>query len=315
MRHLFIFVVLMIASPVRASDAMHASAEAEHLFAQATEAFESGRYAEALEAYRHAWRLAPAFRTAVGVGQVELHLGMHRDAAEHLSYALRHFPAGGSATLKERIRAGLDEARAHVGVLRIDVDAEGAEIRVNGSPVGMAPLSEEVFVEPGRHRVSAEHAGRRAEASVDAVASRSTAVALVLAEPPTRDAEPGFAPATWALLGGGALTSVGIASAVVFSLNASAAGDDVRRARASLEDSASCVGPAPPAACEDLRRATEDRNTANRAATIAAVSAGVIGAGTAVVAAVLWPMGRSPRADVEVQASARGSFVTVSGSF
>src|SRR5438552_4823945 len=85
-------------------------ARAEQLFHAGTQAFEGAEYAEAYKALRAAWELAPSYRTAAGLGQVELQIEQYRDAAFHLSFCLRHYPADGDPGIRSHVEDGLEQA-------------------------------------------------------------------------------------------------------------------------------------------------------------------------------------------------------------
>src|SRR5512142_3115884 len=109
---LLMLAVSALATVCRAdSGAPDSVALAEDLFQQGTKAFEAARYTEAYDALKSAWELAPSYRTAAGLGQVELQIERFRDAAYHLSYCLRHYPQDGDAGIRAHVEEGLDQAR------------------------------------------------------------------------------------------------------------------------------------------------------------------------------------------------------------
>ena len=286
-----------LAAPAPASS--QDAERAEALVLEGAQAFEERRFDDAYRAHREAWRLHPSFKTAAGLAQVELHLQKYRDAAEHLSYALRRFPPDGSATLRQQLDQGLSEARAQVGALRVRVNVEGAEVSVDGKSVGAAPLDGLVFVEPGTHELRASLAGYEpAVAQVAAVKSGVREVALSLApvgkpaeaDTPSGAGESGISTPMVVLIVGGTL-SIGSAAALVgFSLHASSAEDDMQAARAEIGSSSdTCSNPASEDAslCRELADKRDDRNRAQTFATVSAVAAGVFAAATVALYFVL----------------------------
>lgn len=81
---------------------------------------------------------------------------MYRDAAEHLDFVMRNAPADTPAAEQKLVQDMFNEARSHIGEFIVEVNAEGAEIFVDGSSVGKAPLQSSVFVEPGPRIVEAK---------------------------------------------------------------------------------------------------------------------------------------------------------------
>jgi hypothetical protein len=309
MRRWSLFLLLLLltrAGPLRAEPASSAASvveRADQLFREGTSAFEAERYSDAYGALRSAWDLAPSYRHAAGLGQVELHLGQYRDAAEHLAYCLRNFPETGDAVARSHVQEGLEQAREHVAALRVRVDPEGAEIAIDGVSVGHAPLEGLVFVNPGSHVVQASAEGRTAAtATVEAPVRVTRDVSLSLAEAPrdNTSASPNAAsapasaahPATvrstglsqtaWTLIVGGALTAAAVGTAVLFEVKGTSADRDVEDLRREIGSGGDCRAPSSQQAplCSGLADAADARNRDDRIAMIAAIGAGVIGAAT-----------------------------------
>ncbi|MBK7581326.1 MAG: hypothetical protein IPI67_14065 [Myxococcales bacterium] len=112
---------------------------------------------------------------AGNLGDVEVFQGKFRDAAEHLEFSLRHWPAGQEASRK-RTAARFEEAKQKIGTLTLKV-SEGADISVNGKPVGKSPLPGPVFIDAGRRRSrrrSGRRSSRRRSRSMSAARERSS---------------------------------------------------------------------------------------------------------------------------------------------
>lgn len=146
-----------------AADDSSQNAEAERqrryteLRKRGNKSVKEGRAAEAIEAWLEAYKLNPSHDLACAIGRTEL-LG-RASAVEGARWLTRCAslapipdPNAKDAALElaaqqEEIKLR-DLARARVSVLRVLTD-NGAEVRVDGRPVGKAPLEEEVFVKPG----------------------------------------------------------------------------------------------------------------------------------------------------------------------
>lgn len=163
----------------------------QELMNEGQEHEERGDLEQARASYLAAWKLEKSYRVAAWLGDVEARLGHHRDAAELLAIYARLAPAGdpGGAAYRERYA----EVRARVGALVVAA-AGGAELRVDGRAVGVAPLLDPVFVEPGRHVIEGQRGEQRARVEVELAAGQEKAVALPLGEAPPREPAPGAAP-------------------------------------------------------------------------------------------------------------------------
>jgi PEGA domain len=284
-------------------------ARAEQLFHEGTKAFEAAEYAEAYTALKSAWELAPSYRTAAGLGQVELQIERFRDAAYHLSYCLRHYPQDGDAAIRTHVEDGLEQARTHVAALRVRVGVEGADVAVDGASVGKSPLDGLVFVDPGSHKVTASHAGYRlAEADVETPvrATRDVSLSLVsdensslprvsdvsVVDPFPRDtpharAPSGLSATSWVLIVGGSLTAAALATSIVFAVKGGAASDDLKAAQADVASGGAsgdaCRAPTGTevAACGRVHDLADTRNTDNQIAILGAIVSGALAAATA----------------------------------
>jgi hypothetical protein len=170
--------------------ALAEGSRADELFRAGNQAFAAGDARAAYDAYREAWSLRKSFDIACNLGRTEAELSLSRDAAEHLDYCIRTYPASSREDLRDaraRFQELFAEVRSRVAALRIESKPQGAEVTVDGARYGTTPLAGDVFVDPGRHRVRAELLGfRPEEREVEVAAGASIVVSFPLA----RDAAP-----------------------------------------------------------------------------------------------------------------------------
>lgn len=280
--------VTCVLSPVSVAFAQRPSVaqaeRAEQLYRLGSEAFEEGRYAEALRALRQAYASYPTYRTVCTLGQVELHLEHYRDAAEHLDSCARSFPDSESRRVLRQVVEGLADARQHVFVLTLRSNVDGARVSLDGNPVAETPIDTDLFVEPGKHVVSVDkpgYEGFRAEVFLPAGGQRQLQASLVANRDTPRHAS-GSAPQLRraVLWGGGALTVGALTSGVVLRI----LGADVAR---QAEDVAVALGERrrgcadqPDLACRELKRLHERSARQYRASDIALLSATGVALGT-----------------------------------
>jgi hypothetical protein len=136
-----------------------AAVQADEYFRQGKALVKQGRLEDAYRAYLAGYQLRQGYDLAGNLGNVELELGKPRDAAEHLAFCLKIFPATGTAKQLEFIKGRLAEARGKVGALSIKVSESLAEVTIDGRAIGRPPFSDEVFVDPGTHTVEARLRG------------------------------------------------------------------------------------------------------------------------------------------------------------
>ncbi|WP_437808704.1 PEGA domain-containing protein [Sorangium sp. So ce1078] len=160
-----------------------ATARADALYKRGVRLYSEKKWKEAEAVFLEAWALAPTFDVAYNVGSAAYQQGKHARAAEHLSFALQHWPLiSAVAHLKPTAEQRLATSRAQVGALAVTVTAPLAEVLVDGKPAGKAPLEGELFVEPGEHTVEARLDGYApAQKSVRVAKGETAEVTLTLA--------------------------------------------------------------------------------------------------------------------------------------
>jgi PEGA domain-containing protein len=280
-----------IVAPAYAEDAAvdAVATRQRELYDQGNKLYDQKKFPEAEAAYLAAWKVKKGYDLAANLGDVELLNGKSRLAAEHLSYALREFPAGGKPALRQQLSKRLAEARQLVLTLHIEVNKPGAEVFVDGQSIGRAPIVDDVFVDPVGCTVEAKLDGfvdgREAVPSAKGGAAN---VKITLVPKPERRS---IVPAV--VLGGVAV--VGLASGI----GLLAAGGSKRSSAETLfnsilGDKKSCV----PSAANFDARCTQLSEISSSSDTLHNVGVGMlIGGGAAALATgayLFWPASKAP---------------------
>lgn len=149
-----------------------------------------GRLAESRAALLAAWRIRPSRVTVCNIGRLAHRLGDIPEAAKFLQRCTEIGPRPTSETQRQR-RAGelaeFADVRSQVAAFQVRTNVPGAEIFVDGRPIGRAPLLEEAFVVPGEHRITAQLDGfvtAEQTVRVDKGASLPVTLTLTPASPP-----------------------------------------------------------------------------------------------------------------------------------
>jgi hypothetical protein len=296
--------------------------EADVLFRKGNAAYDAGKPAEALPLYLAAWKLKQTHDIAGNMAQVELVLGKKRDAAEHIAFALAHFPPTGTAQdRREKMRKALDDLRHDIASLRVSVSLPGAEVTLDDKPIGRSPIDEELFVDPGRHAVRASLGGY-ADASEQVDAAKGSAqvvtVTLKAAAPPpppppvepTPKAEPRSV-VPGAVLGGvaGAALATGIGLMVVSAQKRSSAQDVAQSILGAHHSCVTGAGNFDPQ-CSQVASTTTTSDTLHNAGVGVLVGAGALAVASGLY--FLWP---APRVVIAPAAGTSGGGLWVHGSF
>jgi hypothetical protein len=295
--------------------------KARELYIEGQKAGTKKKWGEAYANLLAAWSLKRHWQIAGVLGWVEVELGKYRDAAEHLAHYLREAPKD---KVKERQSAEvlLVEARKRVGALQLKVEPAGAEVVVDGQILGKAPLSTEVFVDPGTKVIEARRDGYApAKRTIEATAGAPTqmvAMSLVKQDASTvlagssathggRSSDTKSAagasarseagvknqgsdeggPSKGLIIAGIASSVVAIGAGTAFAIVSTGHGtdaDDRLQALRQKGGSKPCSVPALAAECTDVVDALAARDRFGNLALWGFLVGGVLGAGTAVYA-------------------------------
>src|SRR5690606_29028540 len=118
----------------------------------------------------------------LNLAQSELRSGHEADAAQHFEQFLRENPST-SAAERTEAQKGLEAAKAKVGEFPVTAPS-GAQVFVDGEPVGTAPLPAPVYLSPGNHKFEARKGTDSAVQDVTSVAGTSTPTTLTFDGPP-----------------------------------------------------------------------------------------------------------------------------------
>ena len=192
---------------------------AKEFFDQGNALYDQDKPREAEEAYQKAWDLHRSHNIAANLGNVEMILGQKCEAVEHLQFAYDDFPPVGKPEEKERLLERLKEARRQMAYLDVKVDVAGAEVRVDGKPMGTSPLPRELCVEQGFRVVEATRAGYDgASQKSHAVNGLASVVELHLTPQPKSF----FENRTSVLAVGAGLTALGLGVGIALAVDANA---------------------------------------------------------------------------------------------
>lgn len=286
-----------LAGPPFPNETSQQSVEADALFHKGAAAFDAGKTEQAYQLFLAAWKLKQTHDIAGNLAQSEIKLGKTRDAAEHIAFALAHFPPSVAAQTDriEKMKRALDGLKKSLGTLRLRVAVAGARVAIDGVTVGEAPLAGDVFVEPGPHVLEASAEGfERVEVRVSAARGATQDVELVLvasppappAAPPPTLVEAASGPRRELLIAGGATAGAALLAGVVFAIVSAGKASDAAAQREEIMK----LGPAgacdlmPSTRCQDLHGAMRGQATFGNLAAWSFIAAGVVGAGTAIYA-------------------------------
>jgi hypothetical protein len=135
-----------------------AKARAQVLLKAGAQHYQQGAFADALEEFTQAYAVFPSPKLLFNIGQATRELGRPVDSVDAFEKFLVQSPDAASELVAEAKRS-IAELSPKTGKLLIDCPLAGAEITVDGKPVGRTPLVDLIRVSPGSHQVTATHPG------------------------------------------------------------------------------------------------------------------------------------------------------------
>lgn len=290
------------ADPAEKTVEAHALTDkAATLYDEGVVAFRKSKWAEARASFLAAWALKQHWQIAANLADCEVQLGRFREAAEHALYYAKNAPAD----RRDRAAKLLIDASQKVATVRIDVQPEGAEILVDGQSIGLAPLSDAAFLEPGARTITARVPGRPdAVRTLTLVAGRAEKVLLEV-EAPVLTASPAtplppptkaVPPPPRSIVPGVVMAGVGVAAlatGIGFLVDASSKGSSAAALQQAIVTARrSCVAGANnfDSTCETLHSTASAATRSNHLGVGFMVGAGVAAVGAA--AYFLWPESR-----------------------
>lgn len=312
--------------------------KAQALFKEGNAAFRDAKYANAQAAYKAAWGIDLRNQRIVrNLGSTELELKMYRDAAEHLTIALRL--ADAADPKRSGIQKDLSEARSKVGTLAFKVTGagqalDGVEIvQMETGRAYQTPLVDPIFVDAGKSSFRVRREGYESQEKVfDLKPGEEAAVDVALARAPGFDGKTGATSAPGGVgapvggerskLPGIVVGGVGVVAALVGAALvgvASAQGGDVHTNVPRLPNGDPACGRNPAPGEDPL--CGEYRSKAEGASTLGNAGVGLlIGGGVIAAAGVVYLLLPSKKSDTKSSrvfpvVSQNGGGLVLTGSF
>jgi tetratricopeptide (TPR) repeat protein len=279
--------------------------KAQALFKEGNTFFRDGKYAQAQAAYKAAWALDLRNQRIVrNLGSTELELKMYRDAAEHLTIALRL--AAANDPKRAGIQKDIAEARAKVGAIVLKVkgagqDLDGVEVvHMETGRSYQTPLVDPIFVDAGKAGFRIRREGYESQEKVfELKPGEETSADVALERAPGFDGKtagpaPTGVPTTTpggersklpGFIAGGVGLAAAIAGGVLVGVGFASASDIDSKLPRGADDRSLCLRTAQPGEapiCPDLRSQAESASALANAGLGLLIGGAVVAAGAAV---------------------------------
>jgi hypothetical protein len=167
------------APPAQPAGDAQAKARAQTFLTEGTAAYGRGDYATALDKFTAAYKIFPSPKLWFNIGQANRDLGRPVEAVAAFDRFLREAGQAPPETLSEARRSAA-ELKTKLGQIKVTCPTDGADVSVDGKPIGSTPLGELVWTTPGRHQVAVQRTGF-SPAIEDVVVTAGKAASVTLA--------------------------------------------------------------------------------------------------------------------------------------
>jgi hypothetical protein len=151
-------VLLMITSGASAQERAGASEAARH-FDRGYLLAQQGSLETAIAEFKQAYALSPHPSVLYNLGQAYAASGRAVEAVQTLRKYLEHADPKLDPERRAQALALVDYQSQRIGTLELDVEPAGAELMLDGEPLGRAPLASPVQLTAGSHGLTVAHAG------------------------------------------------------------------------------------------------------------------------------------------------------------
>jgi tetratricopeptide (TPR) repeat protein len=297
------------------------------LFEEAKRAYNDKRYKEAKGLLVKASAIKPTPKVLANLAQIEIELGEYVSAATHANQAL--VGLGKNAA----VQADLAKANEHIGTVALFFNVEGVEVTVDGTAIGVSPITSPIFVEPGTHKIAATKIGFTShERSLTITKGEELRVdmQLIASEGAVAKDNPGTlnkptsdkqktpdapfddshqvssnGPNPYILVGGGVVTIGALVTGLVFNAKANDKYDNAATLTADLvskygDNGCYSGGGAPKTECSRIVKRLDDGDKSKNIATASFVISGAAAVGTLIY--WLWPRSTATGNNVQLNA-------------
>ncbi len=132
--------------------------KARRLFRQGIKLYKRGMHLDALQKFRKARKIYPSYKIDLNIGGVLDSMGRRTEAAVYFE----KFLINATKAPRPVIRSAQDrlaQLKKKLASVKVTCQEEGATVLMDGKSMGKVPLELPIYVEPGKHLLTAEKPG------------------------------------------------------------------------------------------------------------------------------------------------------------
>lgn len=175
-------------APAHADD----RAEASRHFQLGVRLYAEGKYSEALIEFQRAYELSPHPSVLYNLAATNRELSRYGESIQLFERFLSEGRGVIASQRLARARAELEDVRARIATVLVDVQPAGVTVTVDGRELGATPLAAPVLLGPGRHTFVLRAPWDQTETrSVTLASGDRTTLSLAMVQPAPPDVRPG----------------------------------------------------------------------------------------------------------------------------
>jgi hypothetical protein len=152
-----LILITTLAQAAAPSANAEAKTRAKALLGEGTKFYEQGEFAPALEKFTQAYAEYASPKLLYNIAQTKRALGRLAEAMDGFERFLLEPPEDTTEMVGDA-HAAMAELQAKLGRLHIECAKPRVEVSVDGKVVGLTPLPDLLWAEPGKHQITARHA-------------------------------------------------------------------------------------------------------------------------------------------------------------
>lgn len=152
-----IILITTLAQAAAPSANVEAKMRAKVLLGEGTKFYDQGEFAPALEKFTQAYAEYASPKLLYNIAQTKRALGRLAEAMDGFERFLLE-PPDDTGEMMSDAHAAMAELQAKLGRLHIECAKPRVEVSVDGKVVGLTPLPDLLWAEPGKHQITARHA-------------------------------------------------------------------------------------------------------------------------------------------------------------
>ncbi|MFH1437472.1 MAG: tetratricopeptide repeat protein, partial [Pseudomonadota bacterium] len=159
LKSVFIVSFFLLSSGLCLAQTEEEKTEAKKMFKEGVSFFESGKHAQALEAFQQSYKFRPLWAIRFNLGLCYKELGMYTRAKHEFYLFLEEGGSEVKSSMKKQVEQELAQLAGTIAFMEIALDVEDAHISMDGKSIGKSPLERKVEIDPGSHILSVSKKG------------------------------------------------------------------------------------------------------------------------------------------------------------